>query len=122
MSEWIDVKDKLPPLDEVVLVHYPSHDNFPVYNWGARVDDGEGWCWGVKGGYGASLRIDKDCSWNDIEVDDDYPVTHTRRRNGQHPAHRNAAPFSRSAHLDRALGQAGEGRSMNLVTAGHRDA
>lgn len=73
---WIAIADKLPPLDQVVLVHYPSHTNSPVYNWGARVGDGEGWCWGVKGGYGASINLGKDASWNDIEVDDDYPVTH----------------------------------------------
>jgi hypothetical protein len=73
---WISVKDRLPDLDQVVLVHYPRLDGTPTYNWGARVDGGESWCWGVKGGYGSSIHLGKDADYNDIEVDDDYPVTH----------------------------------------------
>lgn len=75
MAKWISVKTRLPPLDAVVLIAYPSgYDGSPVYSWGARIDDSEGWCWGAGGRFG--VRPDKDPGWNDIEVDDDYPVTH----------------------------------------------
>jgi hypothetical protein len=74
---WRDVKAELPPLEQVVIIRYPSwYDGGDVFAWGARVDDGEGWLWGVKTGYDASVRPSEDASWNDIEVDDDYPVTH----------------------------------------------
>jgi hypothetical protein len=75
MARWISVKTRLPPLDETVLIAYPSgYDGKPVYAWGARVDDSEGWLWGRGGGFG--VRPDKGIGYNDIEADDDYPVTH----------------------------------------------
>ena len=75
MSEWIDVKDRLPDFDVTVLVCFPSsYDGKPVYAWGARVDDLQGWAWGVGGRFG--VRADKDAVYNEIEVSDEYPVAY----------------------------------------------
>lgn len=72
---WISVEDKLPDLDQVVMVCYPSgYDGSPIYTWGARMDDSEGWCWGVKSAGGGEIRLGETASWNQIEVDDDYQV------------------------------------------------
>ena len=72
---WISVKHRLPPFEKAVIVCTPSgYDGAPVYSWGARVDGGEGWLWAVGGRWG--VRTDKDASWNNIEADDDYKVTH----------------------------------------------
>lgn len=74
-TNWISVKDRLPDLDQIVIVKYPSvYDRSPLYAWGARVDDGDGWLWGIKSG-GGPIHPDKDPSWNDIEAGDDYQVT-----------------------------------------------
>jgi hypothetical protein len=74
---WRPVESELPKMDEVVLVSYNSGFNGqPVIAFGARVDSGEGWLWGVKQGYGAGVHLDKDAGWNDVEADDDYQVTH----------------------------------------------
>lgn len=74
---WRPVESELPKMDEVVLVSYNSGFNGqPVLAFGARVDSGEGWLWGVKQGYGAGVHLDKDAGWNDVEADDDYQVTH----------------------------------------------
>lgn len=74
MSGWISVKDRLPKFDFPVLVCWPSaFDGKPLYAFGARLYDPDGWLWGVKSGY---------CGWiepgnaSDIEADDNYPVTH----------------------------------------------
>jgi len=55
---WISVKDRLPELDEKVLVLCGD------ICFGGRVDDADGWLWGVANIIG------------DIEADDDYEVTH----------------------------------------------
>jgi hypothetical protein len=74
---WVDAKSELPPIDTIVIVRYPSgYDGAHMFAWGARVDDGEHWFWGIQTGYSSGIRIDKDTSWNDIECDDDYGVTH----------------------------------------------
>lgn len=74
---WISVKEKMPDIDQVVMVAYPSgNGDKPTYAWGARIDDGDGWCWGTKSGYGSAIRPNDTPSGADIEVDDDYPVTH----------------------------------------------
>lgn len=73
---WISVETRLPKLDTIVLVCRRRHDGSAIYSFGARVDDSEGWCWGVKAGYGSCISIEEEASWNDIEVDDDYQVTH----------------------------------------------
>lgn len=74
---WRDAKQELPPIDQVVIVRHPSaYDGADMYAWGARVDDGEHWFWGIQAGYGGSIRLDKDAGWNGIECDDDYNVTH----------------------------------------------
>ncbi len=76
MGKWIPVKKKLPPLDRVVFVCYRSgYDGAPVYAFGARLDDSDGWLWGIHHGYGG-VRLGHDANWNDIEADDDYEVTH----------------------------------------------
>ena len=72
MSDWISVKDKMPELEQVVMVCWPSgFDGRPLYSFGARLDDSEGWVWGVS----SMNHIDpsRDASWN-IEADDDYPI------------------------------------------------
>lgn len=77
MSKWISIKKRLPPLDRVVMVCYRSgYDGGPVYGWGARLDEGEGWLWGVQTGYSNGIRLGQDATWNSIEADDDYKVTH----------------------------------------------
>jgi hypothetical protein len=74
---WISVKDRKPRLDQMVLVAYASgHDGSPIYAWGARINEGDGWLWGTKTGYGSAIHPEKDFGWNDIEADDDYKVTH----------------------------------------------
>jgi len=77
MAEWISVKKKLPPLDRTVMVCLRSgYDGSPVYRWGARVDDYDGWLWGCGGQFGVTPGDDP-CQ-NNIEADDDYQVTHWR--------------------------------------------
>lgn len=73
---WISVKTRLPRIDQTVMVCYPSaYDGKPIYAFGGRVDGGEGWCWGIKQGYGG-VTPGGDAYENDVEVDDDYPVSH----------------------------------------------
>lgn len=74
---WFDAKQELPPIDQVVIVRYPSgYDGAGILVWGARVDDGDHWFWGVQTGYSCGIRPDEDAGWNNIECDDDYEVTH----------------------------------------------
>jgi hypothetical protein len=73
---WQSVVEALPPLDEIVHVCFRSgNDGHPVLAFGARMDDGDGWLWGVGPGYNG-IRPDKDALWNGIEADDEYDVTH----------------------------------------------
>ena len=75
MNNWTSVSESLPDLNQMVLVCYPSaSDGKPTYAWGARCEDAEGWAWATGGRYG--IRLDKDAFWNDVEVSDDFPVTH----------------------------------------------
>lgn len=76
VSDWISIKDRMPDFDQVVHVCYRSgYDGGPVYAYGARLYDEEGWLWGVASRvYG--IHPDKDASWNDVQADDDYDVTH----------------------------------------------
>lgn len=75
---WIPVEQALPELNEIVLVSYPSgYDGAPIINFGCRDDGGEGWCWSAGGRWG--VRLDQAASWNGIETDDDYKVTHWAR-------------------------------------------
>jgi hypothetical protein len=47
--KWINVKKRLPKIDVPVLVCLPSgFDGSPRIAFGARVDGGEGWCWGLQ--------------------------------------------------------------------------
>ncbi len=72
---WISVKDRLPKLDETVLVCRRSgYDGAPVYMFGARIYEDEGWLWGCGGKFGVTPG--DDTSRNDIEADDDYKITH----------------------------------------------
>ena len=76
MSDWISVKRKLPDLDQVVLVRLSCDwDNSHRFDFGARIDDGEGWVWGIKQD-AISIHPAKDASWNGIDADDDHNVTH----------------------------------------------
>lgn len=78
---WIAVEDRLPEFKQTVLVRYPSgYDLSHVYAFGGRVEgeneNGEpAWCWGIKQGYGG-IQPGKDTDYNDVECEDDYPVTH----------------------------------------------
>lgn len=80
MNKWISVKKRLPALDRVVMVCYRcGYDGSPVYAWGARLDEGEGWLWGIQScGYSGGIRLGKDAGWNSVEADEDYQVTHWR--------------------------------------------
>lgn len=72
---WISVKKRLPKIDRTVIVCWPSgYDGTPTYAWGARLDTGDGWLWGIGGHYG--VRPNLDTSYNNIEADDDYQITH----------------------------------------------
>lgn len=74
LLHWISVDERLPPIDQAVLVaHKSGYDGKPILAFGARLDGDEGWCWGVGGQYG--IRLDND-SANDIHADDEYVVTH----------------------------------------------
>ena len=81
MSDWIKVEDRLPEFKQTVIVRYPSgYDGSHIYAWGGRVEgeneDGEAaWCWGIHGTFGG-VAPGKDTDWNDIECEDDYPVSH----------------------------------------------
>lgn len=73
MSGWISVKDKLPDLDQIVIIRFPSgYDGSHIYAWGGRTDDGDGWCWGRVDAYGGMISLKGEI----IDIDDDYPVTH----------------------------------------------
>lgn len=74
MSEWISVKDRLPEIDALVMVCFPNYQGRPQYCWGARIDDAEGWLWGVASGLGGHIDPGRDIAWNSVEADDDYPV------------------------------------------------
>lgn len=75
MSDWIAIEDRLPELNKVVLVCWKNENNgSPIYGWGARLDESEGWLWGTGARWGVSPR--EDAQQNDIEADDDYQVTH----------------------------------------------
>lgn len=75
MGDWISVKDRLPDFDQVVMVCWPSgFDGRALYSWGARIDDGDGWLWGIKTGWCGWIAPGDDADDNGIEVDDDYPV------------------------------------------------
>lgn len=74
---WRSVDTELPPFNTVVIVRYASgYDGGDVFAWGARLEDCDGWLWGLKVGYGASIRPSEDASWNGVDADDDYQVTH----------------------------------------------
>lgn len=82
MTEWTDCKDRLPAINQVVIVCYPSgYDGSPLYAWGARCDGCEdehgndAWCWGI-GAPTFGISPGMDAGHNGIEVDDDYDVTH----------------------------------------------
>jgi Protein of unknown function (DUF551) len=72
MSEWIPVEDDLPELETLVLVCLPNYAGAPRYAWGARIDDGEGWLWGLSSS--GTIDPERDIRWNDVEADDDYQV------------------------------------------------
>jgi hypothetical protein len=75
MSEWISVKKRLPKFEKTVMVCWPSgYDGSPLYAFGARIDDSEGWLWGIKSGYCGWVEPGMDASFNDIEADNDCPV------------------------------------------------
>lgn len=75
MSAWISVKNRLPPLDKTVMVRWASgFDGSDIFGWGARLDDSEGWLWGVGARWGVQPK--QTAQWNDIEADDDYQITH----------------------------------------------
>jgi len=73
--KWISVKVRLPELEQTVIICYESgYDGSPTYAFGGRVDDAEGWLWGITD---ARLGIrPNDSVHNVIEADDDYKVTH----------------------------------------------
>lgn len=73
MSDWISVKDKLPDLDQLVMVCFPDYKGEPRYAWGTRLDEGEGWLWGIVARFGDVHPL-RDSRWNGVEADDDYPV------------------------------------------------
>ncbi len=76
-AKWISVTKRRPKLDRVVLVCFRSgYDGGPMYAFGARVDDGDGWLWGIQHSSGGGVRLDRDAGWNGVEADDDYQVTH----------------------------------------------
>ena len=72
MSKWISIKERLPDLDQLVIITWLSdYDRSPIYAWGGRTDDGDGWRWGVADSY-RSINS----KGEPIEIDDNYPVTH----------------------------------------------
>lgn len=76
-GKWVSVKNRLPRMNRVVLVCYASgFDGKPIFNWGARIDGGDGWLWGVKVGVSGDICPDESVDWNLIDADDDYAVTH----------------------------------------------
>jgi hypothetical protein len=72
---WIRVSQRLPDVDQTVIISCPFDDG-AIYYWAARLEDGDGWLWGVGGKFG--LRVGETPAWNDIEADDDYAPTHWR--------------------------------------------
>ncbi len=68
---WISVKDRLPPYGLMVLIHYDSYIGF-----GSREDDTDRWLWGRSYGSIVDIAHIDDSNWHDVEVDDDYQVTH----------------------------------------------
>jgi len=75
-TKWISVKKRLPKLDQIVVVCFPSKNNGePIYAWGARLSDTDvTWVWGVGARYG--LHVTRDVIFNDIEADHNYEVSH----------------------------------------------
>jgi hypothetical protein len=74
---WVSVKDRLPKFDRTVLVCFPSVFNGkPLYAFGARIYDTEGWLWGIRSGYCGWIEPGEEANQNGIEADDHYPVTH----------------------------------------------
>ena len=75
-GEWVAVGERLPEIEQTVLVCFPSgYDGKPVYAWGARVDDSDGWLWGISSSF-SGIRPDYSTGNNDISADDDYQVSH----------------------------------------------
>jgi Protein of unknown function (DUF551) len=74
MSDWISVKENLPDIDCLVQVCFLNYQNSPQYAWGARLDDGDGWLWGIASGLGGRIDPCRTALWNNVEADDDYPV------------------------------------------------
>lgn len=68
--DWVSVLDRLPPKGRIVLVSFDG-----PYGFGARIDTGDGWLWGVVQ-QGDRIDPDKSADWNNVEVDDDYQPTH----------------------------------------------
>lgn len=76
-AAWRPVKDGLPEIGRVVLVSYNSGFNDePVLAFGARIDTDEGWLWGIQTGYSGGVDPNEDATWNEIDADDEYKVTH----------------------------------------------
>ena len=76
-GSWYPTETTLPPLEKIVIVRYRwGIDDADVYAWGARIDEDEGWLWGIQQGYSCGIHPDKSAGWNDIEADDDYQITH----------------------------------------------
>ena len=73
---WVSVEERLPEIDVVVLTCRESgFDGRPIYAFGARVDEGDGWLWGISDQRNGCDPA-QDAHGNDVEVDDDYKVTH----------------------------------------------
>lgn len=72
MSKWISVDDSLPPIDQICWLRFPNG----VIFMGGRGDfDSEDWLWGRL--YDSPSYNPFSGEWHgDIEMDDDYEVTH----------------------------------------------
>ena len=68
MSIWENVNqlDKLPPLNQVVLLQFGIGPD-ASFAWGGRSDCGEGWLWGLC--YNSTVHMD---GFDEFMVDDDY--------------------------------------------------
>ena len=69
---WISVKDELPDIGQIVMMRHFVGESI-YYEFGGRVEEDEGWMWGKA--YG-TLLLPLSGNHNDIEVDDEYYVTH----------------------------------------------